>query len=134
MLLILARCWIFFALPRSVSVLADAMASRSASVVLIIPMTISNRCSSRRISASSRGGKVRPDHQRCVIVPAAVSNRGVEVGSHRCHGSRAVLNPVDVLDTLVNQPATLSMEPTVVLFGDTWDAHNTPNLRLTPQI
>src|SRR6476469_8582634 len=44
------------------------------------------------------------------------------------------LDPVDVLDTLVNQPATLSVEPTVVLFGDTWHAHNTPNLRLTPQI
>jgi hypothetical protein len=36
------------------------------------------------------------------------------------------LDPVDVLDTLVNQPATLSMEPTVVLFGDTRHAHNTP--------
>src|SRR6476646_2452696 len=44
------------------------------------------------------------------------------------------LDPVDVLDTLVNQPATLSVEPTVVLFGDTWHAHNTPNLRLPPQI
>src|SRR6476660_9211295 len=44
------------------------------------------------------------------------------------------LDPVDVLDTLVNQPATLSVEPTVVLFGDTWHAHNAPNLRLTSQI
>src|SRR6185436_11888011 len=44
------------------------------------------------------------------------------------------LDPVDVLDTLVNQPATLSVEPAVVLYDDTWHAHNTPNLRLTPQI
>jgi hypothetical protein len=29
------------------------------------------------------------------------------------------LDPVDVLDTFVNQPATLTMEPTVVLLGDT---------------
>src|SRR5215471_18991668 len=26
------------------------------------------------------------------------------------------------------------MKPTVVLFGDTWHAHNAPNLRLTTQI
>src|SRR6516162_1752212 len=36
--------------------LADATASRSASIVLIIPMTSSSRCSSRRISVLSRGG------------------------------------------------------------------------------
>src|SRR5215813_8980915 len=44
------------------------------------------------------------------------------------------LDPVDVLDTFANQSITLTMQPTVVLFGDTWDAHNAPNLRLTPQI
>src|SRR6185295_3968261 len=44
------------------------------------------------------------------------------------------VDPVDVLDTLVNQPATLSVEPAVFLYGDTWHAHNTPNLPLTPQI
>ena len=43
------------------------------------------------------------------------------------------LDPVDVLDTFVNQPTTLTIEPTVVLFGDTY-AHNAPNFRLTPQI
>src|SRR5215813_11314580 len=32
----------------------------------------------------------KSDHQRCAIVPAAASDRGVGVGSHRCHGSRAV--------------------------------------------
>src|SRR5215469_15375415 len=44
------------------------------------------------------------------------------------------LDPVDVLDTFVNQPATLTMEPTVVLFGNTRHAHNAPNLWFTPQI
>jgi hypothetical protein len=44
------------------------------------------------------------------------------------------LDPVDVLDTFVNQPTTLTIEPTLVLFGDTWHAHDTPNLRLAPQI
>src|ERR1700739_3088324 len=44
------------------------------------------------------------------------------------------LDPVDVLDTFVNQPATLTMEPTVVLLGDTRHAHNAPNLRFTTQI
>jgi hypothetical protein len=44
------------------------------------------------------------------------------------------LDPVDVLDTFVNQPVTLTMEPTIALFGDTGHAHNAPNLRLTPQI
>src|SRR5262249_27991612 len=44
------------------------------------------------------------------------------------------LDPVDVLDTFVNKPATLAMEPTVVLFRDTWHAHDAPNFRLTPQI
>jgi hypothetical protein len=39
-----------------------------------------------------------------------------------------------VLDTLVDQPVTLTMKPTVVLFCDTWHAHNAPNLRLTTQI
>src|SRR6202008_4827277 len=34
------------------------------------------------------------------------------------------LDPVDMLDTFVNQPTTLTMEPTVVLFGDTWHTHN----------
>src|SRR5262249_53340283 len=34
------------------------------------------------------------------------------------------LDPVDVLDTFVNKPATLAMEPTVVLFRDTWHAHD----------
>src|SRR5262249_3266734 len=33
-----------------------------------------------------------------------------------------------------DQPATLTMEPTVVLFGDTRHAHNAPNLWLTTQI
>src|ERR1700758_4594540 len=42
------------------------------------------------------------------------------------------LDPVAVLDTFVNQPIALTMEPTVVLFDDTWHAHNAPNLRLTP--
>jgi hypothetical protein len=42
-------------------------------------------------------------------------------------------DPVDVLDTLVNQPTTLTMEPTVVFFGDTWHVHNASNFRLTPQ-
>jgi hypothetical protein len=40
-------------------------------------------------------------------------------------------DPVDVLDTLVDQPVTLTMKPTVVLFDDTWHAHNASNLRLT---
>jgi cysteinyl-tRNA synthetase len=35
--------------------LAEAIASRSASIVLIIPRTSSNRCNSRTISALSRG-------------------------------------------------------------------------------
>jgi hypothetical protein len=39
-----------------------------------------------------------------------------------------------VLDSFGDQPATLTMEPTVVLFGDTRHAHNAPNFRLTPQI
>jgi hypothetical protein len=47
---------------------------------------------------------------------------------------KQALDPVDVLDTFVNQPATLTMEPTVVLFGDTRHAHNAPNFRLTTQI
>ena len=53
-----------FALLCSVSILADAMASRSASIVLIIPITSSNRCSSRRISALSRGDNIRPSAVR----------------------------------------------------------------------
>ncbi len=44
------------------------------------------------------------------------------------------LDPVDVLDTFADQPAQLTIEPTVILFGDTWNAHNAPNFRLTPQI
>ena len=44
------------------------------------------------------------------------------------------LDPVDVLDTFVNQPTTLTMEPTVVLFSDTWYTHNAPNLRLAAQV
>src|SRR6202022_736999 len=44
------------------------------------------------------------------------------------------LDPVDVLDAFADQPVTLTMEPTVVLFGDTGHAHNAPNLRFTPQI
>jgi hypothetical protein len=44
------------------------------------------------------------------------------------------LDPVDVLDTFVNQPATLTMEPTVVLLGDNRHAHNAPNLRFTTQM
>jgi hypothetical protein len=43
-------------------------------------------------------------------------------------------NPVDVLDSFADQPATLTMEPTVVLFGDTRRAQNAPNLWLTTQI
>ena len=35
---------------------------------------------------------------------------------------------------VADQPATLTMEPTVVLFGDTRHAHNAPDLRLTTQI
>src|SRR5215469_16850018 len=62
--LILARSWTFFALVCSVSVLADAMASRSVSIVLIIPMISSSRFSSRRISAFSRGGNVRRPFSR----------------------------------------------------------------------
>src|SRR5215831_20980708 len=42
--------------------------------------------------------------------------------------------PVDVLDSFTDQPATLTMELTIVLFGDTRHAHNAPNLWLTTQI
>jgi hypothetical protein len=41
---------------------------------------------------------------------------------------------VDVLDSFADQPATLTMQPTVVLFGDAWHAHNAPDLWLTTQI
>src|SRR5215831_2386555 len=43
-------------------------------------------------------------------------------------------DPVDVLDSFADQPATLTMQPTVVLFGDTRHAHNAPNFWLTSQI
>jgi hypothetical protein len=60
-------------------------------IVLIIPMTSSSRCSSCRISALSRDGKARPSavcncSSRCI----RASDRDAVVGSHRCHGSRAV--------------------------------------------
>ena len=96
-------------------------------------MASSNRCSSRRISA------LEPRRQSLTISgvqlfqplhPIAAQGSVVIDAMDR----EQSLDPVDVLDTLVNQPATLSMEPTVVLFGDTWHAHNTPNLRFTPQI
>ena len=41
---------------------------------------------------------------------------------------------LNVLETFVDQPTTLTMQPTVVLFGDGWYAHNAPHFRLTPQI
>jgi hypothetical protein len=44
------------------------------------------------------------------------------------------IDPVNVLDSFGDQPATLTMHPTVVLFGDARHAHNAPNLRLTTQI
>src|SRR6516164_9145228 len=44
------------------------------------------------------------------------------------------LDPVDVLDTFVDQPTTLTIEPTIVLFGDTWHSHNAPDFRLFSQI
>src|SRR5215469_5298321 len=43
-------------------------------------------------------------------------------------------DPVDVLDSFADQPATLTMKPTVVLFGNTRHAHNAPDLWLTTQI
>src|SRR5215831_8146969 len=128
--LILARSWTFFALVCFVSVLAAAMASRSASIVLIIPTTSTNRSSSRWISTLSRGGK-RPTisgaHLFQLLHPIAAQRLVVIDAMDR----EQSLDPVDVLDTFVNQPATLTMAPTVVLFGDTRHAYNTPNLRLT---
>jgi hypothetical protein len=44
-----------------------------------------------------------------------------------------LLQPVDVLDSFADQPAPLTMEPPVVLFGDTPHAHDAANLRLTTQ-
>jgi hypothetical protein len=41
---------------------------------------------------------------------------------------------VDVLDSFADQPATLTIEPTIVLFGDTRHPQNAPNLWLTAQI
>jgi hypothetical protein len=37
-------------------------------------------------------------------------------------------------DSFADQPATLAMQPTIVLFGDARRAHNAPDLRLTTQI
>jgi hypothetical protein len=84
----LVRSRIFFALLCSVSVLTDVMTSRSASIVLIIPVTSSSRCSSRSISALSRGGNTRPSavYNRS---SRSIRSRG-RVGSHRCRRSRAV--------------------------------------------
>jgi hypothetical protein len=44
------------------------------------------------------------------------------------------LDAVDVLATFGDQPITLTMQPTVILFGDTRHAQHTPHLRLTAQI
>src|SRR5262249_32072151 len=43
-------------------------------------------------------------------------------------------DPVDVPDWLADQPATLTIEPTVILFGDTRHAQNAPHFWLTTQI
>jgi hypothetical protein len=43
-------------------------------------------------------------------------------------------DPVEVLDSLADQSATLTMEPTVALFGDTRRAQNAPNRFLAMQM
>src|SRR5215467_3249988 len=51
-----------------------------------------------------------------------------------CRASRISRNGWSAVVQVADQPATLTMEPTVVLFGDTRHAHNAPNLWLTTQI
>jgi hypothetical protein len=44
------------------------------------------------------------------------------------------LDSVDVLATFGGQPITLTVQPTVILFGDAWHPQYTPHFRLTAQI
>src|SRR5262245_2283421 len=106
------------------------MASRSASIALIIPMTSSNRCNSLRLEPRRQRPTISGAQSVQRLHPIAAQGLVVIDAMDR----EQSLDPVDVLDTFVNQPTTLTMQPTVVLFGDTWHAHNAPNLRLTPQI
>jgi hypothetical protein len=78
---------------------------------------------------------IRARHQ-CAIASAAPVGSTEAVRSHRCREPRTALysNAVDVLDPLVDQAVTLTMQSTIIFFGDTWHPHHAPHLRLAAQI
>jgi hypothetical protein len=44
------------------------------------------------------------------------------------------LDAVDVLATFVDQTVTLTVQPTVILFSNSWHAYHAPHLRFAAQM